>query len=1076
MASLARLRATFEATNDAIVVTNREGVVTDFNEQFLRLWAIPAAVMASRDPQQIRELVTRQLAEPGAFVARVDEILAQSPPGTLDLIELVDGRIFERHSRLQRVEGEPVGRVWSFRDITSHRRVAAELREQREWFRVTLASIGDAVITTDLSARVTFLNPGAEQMTGWRNEDALGQPLEAVFRIINEASREAIEHPIAQVLRDGRTVGLANHTVLLARDGREIPIEDSAAPIRDAQGTVAGAVMVFHDVTARRRAEDALRDREQRLRAIVQQAAVGIAIADLQGKFEEVNEKFTEIVGYTEQEIHGLTFAAITHPDDLAETLHHVRRLTAGECNDFAQEKRYVRKDGGVVWSRTTVTLLKDAHGVGQRFVGIVQDITRRKVAEEALQRSEEQLRAMADSIPQLAWMAEPDGNIFWYNRRWFDYTGTTLAEMQGWGWQSVHDPAVLPSVVERWQESVRTGQPFDMKFPLRGADGVFRWFLTRVSPLLDAEGRVLRWFGTNTDVDQVKRAEDALREETRTLELLNQTGTAIAAQLDLQTLLQTVTDAATQMSGARFGAFFYTTKDESGGVLTLYTLSGAPREAFEKFGHPRATALFGPTFEGRPPVRCDDVLTDPRYGRMAPHHGMPKGHLPVRSYLAAPVISRSGEVLGGLFFGHPEPGVFTAKTERLVLGVAAQAAITIDNARFYEAAQREIAERTRTEQRLRESETRLRVSLQTAALGTWELDLASQIAALDERCQELFELTDAPTISLERFLAVGHPEHCEARRAVLSEVSAGRQERFDIEYRVAATERWIKASAKPVRDAGGKIVRVIGAVLDITDLMKARATIEERQRELERVVAERTASLQQAIAQMEEFSYSVSHDLRAPLRAIQMYAEAAREDLGDRAGPTSLDYLQRIQNAGARMDRLTREVLTYSKIARERVALSPVSLDRLVPEVVEQYAPAQRQAGGVQIVMPLHPVLGQEALLVQVISNLLANALKFVAAGVAPRVRIWSERRGEQVRLWVEDNGIGIAPEHQPRVWGLFERVHPKETYEGTGVGLAIVRQAVGRMSGTVGVESDGRTGSRFWIELPPAPDEVRS
>ncbi len=186
-------------------------------------------------------------------------------------------------------------------------------------------------------------------------------------------------------------------------------------------------------------------------------------------------------------------------------------------------------------------------------------------------------------------------------------------------------------------------------------------------------------------DITAGKRAEQALREETRILEILNETGTALASELDLQALLQTVTDAATQLTGAQFGAFFYNSTDQNGDAYMLYTLSGAPREAFQDFGHPRATPLFGPTFKGEPPICVDDVLNDPRYGQMPPHHGMPRGHLPVRSYLAVPVISRNAEVIGGLFFGHAEPARFTERSQRLVVAIAAQAAIAVDNARLFE-------------------------------------------------------------------------------------------------------------------------------------------------------------------------------------------------------------------------------------------------------------------------------------------------------------------------------------------------------------------------------------------------------
>jgi signal transduction histidine kinase/ActR/RegA family two-component response regulator len=189
-------------------------------------------------------------------------------------------------------------------------------------------------------------------------------------------------------------------------------------------------------------------------------------------------------------------------------------------------------------------------------------------------------------------------------------------------------------------------------------------------------------------------RVEESLRDETRILEVLNRTGQALASTLDLDTLLQAITDAGTQLSGAKFGGFFHNGTDGKGDALVLYKLSGAPREAFDKLGQPRTTPVFRPTFGEHGLVRSDDITADPRYGQMGGHNGMPPGHLPVRSYLAAPVISRSGEVLGGLFFGHPDVGVFTERTERIVAGVAAQAAVAMDNARLYEIAQRSARER----------------------------------------------------------------------------------------------------------------------------------------------------------------------------------------------------------------------------------------------------------------------------------------------------------------------------------------------------------------------------------------------
>jgi len=172
-----------------------------------------------------------------------------------------------------------------------------------------------------------------------------------------------------------------------------------------------------------------------------------------------------------------------------------------------------------------------------------------------------------------------------------------------------------------------------------------------------------------------------------------------LAGELDLHKLVQVVPDAATKLTAAKFGSFFYNVLNDKGESYLLYTLSGAAREDFEKFGMmPRNTPIFEPTFRGTAVVRSDDIRKDPRYGKMSPHHGMPKGHLPVCSYLAAPVISRSGEVLGGLFFGHPEPGRFTERSERIVLGIAAHAAVAIDTSRLLFKSEQELARRKAAE------------------------------------------------------------------------------------------------------------------------------------------------------------------------------------------------------------------------------------------------------------------------------------------------------------------------------------------------------------------------------------------
>ena len=178
------------------------------------------------------------------------------------------------------------------------------------------------------------------------------------------------------------------------------------------------------------------------------------------------------------------------------------------------------------------------------------------------------------------------------------------------------------------------------------------------------------------------KQTEQALRDESHNLEILNRTGSAIAGELDLERVVQLVTDAGVELTGAQFGAFFYNVVNPGGESYMLYTLSGVPRSAFENFPMPRNTKVFGPTFDGEGVVRSDDITKDPRYGQNAPYYGKPQGHLPVISYLAVPVTGRDGGVIGGLFFGHEQAGQFKEQHEHLMEGIAAQAAIAIDNAR----------------------------------------------------------------------------------------------------------------------------------------------------------------------------------------------------------------------------------------------------------------------------------------------------------------------------------------------------------------------------------------------------------
>ena len=312
-------------------------------------------------------------------------------------------------------------------------------------------------------------------------------------------------------------------------------------------------------------------------------------------------------------------------------------------------------------------------------------------------------LEAFAGALPGVIYAKDLAGRMLAVNRGAADLLGRTPAECLGkTDAELLADEAAAQAIMATDRRIMDTGTAEQVEERVDYPDGTTAIWLSTKSPLRDAAGHVVGLIGSSTDITERKATELALREETRALEALTRAGEMLAGELDLERLVQSLTDAGVEITGARFGAFFHNVLDESGKYLHLFTLSGARQEDFAGLGGVRPTHVFAPTLANAGVVRSDDILSDSRYGQMGPHHGMPKGHLAVRSYMAVPVASRSGEVLGGLLFGHPEPGRFTERHERLTLALAAQAAIAIDNARLFQDVQRanetleaRVAERT---------------------------------------------------------------------------------------------------------------------------------------------------------------------------------------------------------------------------------------------------------------------------------------------------------------------------------------------------------------------------------------------
>lgn len=381
--------------------------------------------------------------------------------------------------------------------------------------------------------------------------------------------------------------------------------------------------------------------------------------------------------------------------------------------------------------------------GIAQAIASHVALAMDRQRAEGTLAESEQRLQAILDNSAAVIFLKDLQGRYVLVNRRHEQLFSNNLPSVIG---RTDHE-IFSPETAERFRENDRRvlaeARSLTVEENICQEDGIHTYISTKF-PLRNADGSVSGVCGIATDITGRKQAEEergellAREQEARkTAELLNKVSSKLAVELNPERLTQVVTDVATALAGAEFGAFFHNIVNEHGDAYMLYTLSGVPREAFVNFPMPRSTGLFGPTYRGEGIVRSDDVTKDNRYGKSAPYFGMPKGHLPVKSYLAVPVVSRSGEVMGGLFLGHSVPGKFTAEHEAIIAGVAALAAISMDNARLFDHAQRAQAELKRSNEELRRANQNLETFAYSASHDLQEplRNIALSAQLMERRC-----------------------------------------------------------------------------------------------------------------------------------------------------------------------------------------------------------------------------------------------------------------------------------------------------------------------------------------------------
>jgi PAS domain S-box-containing protein len=717
---------------------------------------------------------------------------------------------------------------------------------------------------------------------------------------------------------------------------------------------------------------------------------------------------------------------------------------------------------------------LRLAEDFGRRVALTIENIRLFKEAKSEQERFE----MLVESLPQMAWTAAPDGVLNYVNQRWEEYTGRNLVDSKDY--PDILHPDDMPVLNEKWPKALREGTVFSMEGRFKKAStGEYRWHLTRAVPLKNESGEITLWIGTSTDIHDTKLTEEKLKEQNKSLEILNKVGKAVSAELDIDKIVQTVTDAATEISHAQFGAFFYNVINEQGESYTLYAISGVPRENFSKFPMPRATGVFHPTFYNEGIVRSDDITKDPRYGKNPPHFGMPKGHLPVKSYLAVPVVSNNGEVLGGLFFGHEKPGIFTETAEQLVAGIASQAAIAVDNSRLFKAS--------------KESEERFRVLADAMPQMVWSTKANGDH---DYYNQIWYDYTG---LSFEETKDTGwsnvlHPEDYE-RAVKVWNTCLKTGDNYEIEYRMRRFDgeyRWFLARALPLKNEAGEITRWFGTCTDIHDNKLLEEDLRTVQAELEQRVEDRTVELSRANKSLEKYNVelinareiaedanraksaflsSMSHELRTPLNAILGFAQILKKD---KAIPEKQrGFVETMYKSGTHLLDMINDVLDISKIESGKMQLFPESFDlTILLEDLQEIFKQQASDKELEFLtsFPASPfmIFADSKRIRQILMNLLSNAVKFTARGQISFVVTIEEsfkrdnKDFKTVSFVIKDTGRGIAPEQHQMIFEPFRQV--SDTYsEGTGLGLAISKRIASLMGGEILLESAAGKGSNF-------------
>ena len=820
-----------------------------------------------------------------------------------------------------------------------------------------------------------------------------------------------------------------------------------------------------------------IRKSEALLARLLENSSQPFGVGYPDGRLGLVNKAFEELTGYSREELKSTNWSEILTPHKFRDMENEKLLELQRTGQPVRYEKEYIRKDGTRLPIELLVHLKKNKDGTPEYYYSFITNISERKHQEvltqklleseqqlteelqtsneelqstseelhvkneelkhqgdnllqinKALKESEERFRTLSDNIPNLAWMADANGWTFWYNKQWYEYTGTTLDEMQGWGWQKVHHPDYVKPVTEEWSTRIKEGKPYDNIFPLKSKDGKYRWFLTRVTPIRDDQGKLIRWLGTNTDITERKEVETELNKYKDKLESLVEVRTA-----ELEKAYKSL-------------------KESEEHYLTLFNSIDE--------GFCTIEVIFD---SNNNPIDHRFLEINPAFAKQT---GLEDAEGKLMRDLAPDNEEHWFEIYGEIALtGKPMRFVNEAKALNRWYDVYAFKIGAPEN--------REIAILFNDITKFKKTEEALEFSsIYNRSLIDASLDPLVTIGP-DGKITDVNKSTEIIT-GYSKDVLIGtdfsdyftEPE--KARSGYKQVFKEGSVYDYSLEIKSKTGEVTpVLYNASIYKDKRGEVIGVFAAARDITQIKRVENKLKEYQDTLEEKVKKRTEELAISNAELEHFAYVASHDLREPLRMITSFLQLLERRYGDNLDQDASEFIGFAVDGAKRLDDMINDLLEYSKVNRKEQVFRSVNLEKVLESALINLIIPTEENNAVIGHDPLPTVYGDEKLLVQLFQNLIGNAIKYHGQE-PPKIHISSIKENNQYIISIKDNGIGIESQHLERIFTIFQRLHGNDEYEGTGIGLAITQKIVHQHNGNIWVESKQGKGSTFYFTIP--------